>query len=66
MYDWGAVVGIIALHDGVHVVAHEYGKKNIFATYLDFSSVWSYTYWSSNSNNNYINQTLNESRVEKP
>lgn len=30
MYDWGAVVGIIALHDGVHVV---------FATYLDFSSV---------------------------
>lgn len=39
MYDWGAVVGIIALHDGVHVVAHEYGKKNIFATYLDFNSV---------------------------
>lgn len=39
MYDWGAVVGIIALHYGVHVVAHEYGKKNIFATYLDFSSV---------------------------
>lgn len=39
MYDWGAVVGIIALHDSVHVVAHEYGKKNIFATYLDFSSV---------------------------
>lgn len=36
MYDWGAVV---ALHDGVHVLAHEYGKKNIFATYLDFSSV---------------------------
>lgn len=34
MYDWGAVVGIIALHDGVHVVAHEYDKKNIYSQHI--------------------------------
>lgn len=55
MYDWGVVVGIIVLYDGVYVVVYEYDKKNIFVIYLDFSLVWLCIYWSLNLNNNYIN-----------